>query len=145
VSDSNLASLEASYAVATLQETLGRSTDVDACVALARQVARLVGQALQFFQDAQDGIACQAGCNFCCHLRVMVYPYEAIALHRYLGSQLPAAQAQRVRERLKENAAQLRQSQEPFATTPRSACAFLLDGQCSVYEVRPAAARDITP
>lgn len=132
----------AHFTAAAVAQTLGRSTDVDACVALARRVAGLMGQALQFFQDEPGGepaIACRAGCHFCCHLHVMVYPHEAIALHRYLGAQLPAAHAQRVRERLTDNAAQLRQPHESLTAMPRRACAFLIDGRCSVYEVRPAA------
>lgn len=127
------------FAAAAVEQTLGRSTDVDACVALAGEMAGLIGQAQQFIHNAQGEIACQAGCHFCCHLHVLIYPHEAIALHRYLGSKLAADKAQRVRERLIANAAQLRQSQLPFAAAPRSPCAFLLDGQCSVYEVRPAA------
>jgi Fe-S-cluster containining protein len=132
---------EAHFAAAAVQQTLGRSSDVDACVALARRIVGLMGDALNYFQKEQGAIACQAGCNFCCHLRVMVYPHEAIALHRHLRSSLPAQQAQLVRERLKSNALRLTQGQagSDGASEPRTACAFLIGGQCSVYEVRPAA------
>jgi hypothetical protein len=69
------------------------------------------------------------GCNFCCHLRVMVLPHEAIALFRYLQSRMPAASAQAVRRRMHEHA-----SSAP--TAPR-ACAFLVGGECAAYEARP--------
>jgi hypothetical protein len=128
---------EVYVAAAAVRETLGRATDVDACVALVRRTADLLGSALEYFRAHQAGIACQAGCSFCCHLRVMVYPHEAIALFRHLGSALPGPQAQLVRERLRSNAARLRQA--PAGPAARLACAFLVDGQCSVYEVRPGA------
>jgi hypothetical protein len=135
---------EASFAAAAVQQTLGRSSDVDGCVALARRIAGLTGDALGYFQKDPGGIACQRGCHFCCHLRVMVYPHEAIALHRHLGSSLPREQAQLVRERLKANAQRLTQGpagspDASAAAAPRTACAFLVDGNCSAYELRPVA------
>jgi hypothetical protein len=68
------------------------------------------------------------------------YPPEAIARSRHRGSSLPAQQARLVRERLRSNTQRLTEPQERSAgVAPRSACAFLLDGQCSAYAVRPAA------
>jgi hypothetical protein len=128
---------QVSFGAAAVLETLGRSSDVDACVALSRRIVSLMSDAFEYFRKERVGIGCQAGCNFCCHLRVMVYPYEAIALFRHLGTAMPAEVAQQVRERLRSNAARLRQA--PAGTAPRIACAFLLDGRCSAYEVRPSA------
>jgi Fe-S-cluster containining protein len=99
-------------------------------VALARQINHLLAQATQQLQDTGAGIACQVGCNFCCHLRVRVLPHEAIALFRYLQSQMPPATAQRVREKLGDYAA---------TQSLRRPCAFLIDGECAAYEVRPSA------
>jgi hypothetical protein len=114
------------FALNAVHETLGKATDVDSCMTLAAGIDSLIDQAFQHFQKDGAGIACRAGCNFCCHLRVMVYPHEAIALFRYLGSRMPREQANVVRQRLMDGA-------------PRSACAFLVDGKCSAYEVRPGA------
>jgi Fe-S-cluster containining protein len=113
--------------------TLGRSTDVDACVALVRRVDRLLEQAAQHLPEAGAALACRIGCNFCCHLQVRVLPHEAIALFRYLQSQMPADTADRVRAKLKEYTA------PSAAAQARRACAFLVDGECSAYEVRPSA------
>jgi Putative zinc- or iron-chelating domain len=123
-------------AVAT---TLGASNDVDACVTLTTRINDLIEQAMASFEADGSGIACRAGCNFCCHLRVMVLPHEAIALFRYLGSQMPKERAQAVRKRVLENAAQITRLAREGRTVTGLQCAFLVDGQCSAYEARPAA------
>jgi Fe-S-cluster containining protein len=114
-----------------VRDTLGCSTDVDACLALVARLNELLAQAAQHLGQAGGGLACRAGCNFCCHLRVMMLPHEAIALFRYLQSRMPTATAQRVRARLRDDTSS--------ATTGRRACAFLVDGECAAYEARPSA------
>ncbi len=112
-------------------------TDVDACAALTQRVNRLAGRALQAFGDA--GIACRRGCDFCCHLRVMVRPHEAIALYRALATHLPQQQAREVRQRVLDNASRIGRLGPGGHAAARVACAFLVDGACSVYAVRPLA------
>ena len=112
-------------------------TDVDACVDLARRVNGLAIQAFEAFRDG--GIACRVGCSFCCHLRVMVRPHEAIALYRELGSGIPKAQAAQVRQRVLDTAAQVRRLGPQAHAAARLPCAFLVDGSCSVYAARPLA------
>ncbi len=127
------------FALGAVRDTLGKSTDVDSCVALAGRIDGLMSQALETFQADGAGIACRAGCSFCCHLRVMVYPHEAIALFRYLRSRIPKDQADGVRARLVENAAHINKLGREGRVATGVACAFLIDGKCSAYEVRPAA------
>jgi Fe-S-cluster containining protein len=120
------------FASQAVRETLGASSDADSCMALAARINALMDQAFESFRN--EGVHCREGCNFCCHLRVMVYPHEAIALFRYLVSRMPEEQANEVRTRLIENAARIGQ-----ANAWRMPCAFLVNGKCSAYEVRPAA------
>jgi hypothetical protein len=120
------------FASQAVRRTLGQSTDVDACVALVGQIDQLLDQAANHLQGGGARLACRAGCNFCCHLRVNVLPHEAIALFRYLQSRMPAAAAEQVRTRLRQYV------RTPPPTAPR-ACAFLVDGECAAYEVRPGA------
>jgi Fe-S-cluster containining protein len=119
--------------------TLGSSTDVDSCVSLASRIDDLIEQAIESLQADGAGIACRAGCNFCCHLQVMILPHEAIALFRYLGSRIPKDQAAAVRKRVLENAAQVSKLAREGRSPTNMACAFLVDGRCSAYEARPAA------
>ena len=125
------------FGLEAVAATLGASTDVDACVALAGRIDALIEQAMESFQAEGSGIACRAGCNFCCHLRVMIFPHEAIALFRYLGSHMPKEQAQRVRQRVLENAAHIAALAREGRSVTNLACAFLVDGKCSAYEARP--------
>ena len=114
-----------------VRDTLGRSTDVDACVALVAQLDRLLAQAAQHLAQPGAALACRAGCNFCCHLKVLVLPHEAIALFRFMQSRMPPAMAQSVRTRVRDYASSA-------ATSPRP-CAFLVGGECAAYEARPSA------
>jgi Fe-S-cluster containining protein len=119
------------FAARAVRGTLGRSTDVDACVALVGQIDQLLEQAAQHLPQGGAQLACRAGCNFCCHLQVRVLPHEAIALFRYLQSRMSPANADRVRMKISE-----------YTRTPQPAgraCAFLIEGECSAYEVRPSA------
>ena len=117
-----------------VRATLGRSADVDSCLQLTRRIDALMTQAIEYFRKEGAQIACRAECSFCCHLRVMVLPHEAIALFRFLGSRMPAEQAEGVRRRVLENAARVREG-----SATRAACAFLMEGKCSAYEARPSA------
>jgi Fe-S-cluster containining protein len=123
-----------------VRSTLGRSTDVDVCVELVGQVDRLLEQAAAHLQADGASLACRAGCNFCCHLRVMILPHEAIALFRYLQSRMPVTVAEQVREKLREyTRSSIAASPASSAPSLRRACAFLVGGECAAYEARPSA------
>jgi Fe-S-cluster containining protein len=126
------------FAAYAVRGTLGHSTDVDACRSLTLQVNHLLEQAATHLEPTGEGLACRIGCNFCCHLRVMVLPHEAIALFRFLQSAMPAVIADQVRSRLREYSGPA----APKAASPvplRRPCAFLVEGKCAAYEVRPSA------
>lgn len=125
------------FASEAVRETLGSLSDADACVALVARINALMGQAFESFRG--DGVACREGCNFCCHLRVLVFPHEAIALFRYLDRYIPQEQAEGIRARLLENADRRAKLTREGQRVPAMRCAFLVDGKCSAYDVRPAA------
>jgi len=124
------------FAARAVRGTLGRSTDVDACIALVGQVDHLLEQVAQHLPQGDAPLACRAGCNFCCHLQVRVLPHEAIALFRYLQSRMAPATADRVRMKIRRYAQLPEDSAVAVARRP---CAFLIEGECSAYEVRPSA------
>jgi len=130
-----VSSLQA-FGAQAVRDTLGRRTDVDACMELVGRVDQLLEQAAAHLPLGGVPLACRVGCNFCCHLRVMVLPHEAIALFRYLNSRMPEAMADRVRAKLREYAPT---ANPAAAAAAGRACAFLVDGECSAYEARPGA------
>lgn len=125
------------FATEAVRQTVGTSSDADACMALAARINALMDRAFDSFRG--DGVACREGCNFCCHLRVMVLPHEAIALFQYLSEHIPQDRAELIRARLVENAERRANLTREGQLVPAMACAFLVDGKCSAYEVRPAA------
>ena len=127
------------FAFDAVRDTLGAATDVESCMTLAARIDALMDQAQEYFQKDGAPIACRVGCSFCCHLRVSVYPHEALALFRYLGSRLPKEEADGVRRRLIENAAYINKLSGEGRAVTALACAFLIDGKCSAHEVRPSA------
>ena len=119
--------------------TLGRSTDVDSCLHLCEKIDRRLAENFAHLQRQGAGIACRAGCSFCCHLRVTVYAHEAIALFRHLNTRIPADLARQIKNRVHENAARIggMTEREHWATNVQ--CAFLVNGMCSAYQCRPNA------
>jgi Fe-S-cluster containining protein len=130
----------ARLAIDTTANTLNRSTDVDSCVALAGKLDRHLDATLAYARQSLGApIACRAGCSYCCHVRVDVLAHEAIALVRYLKSQIPEEQARAIAARVAANADRLATMTPDQHNAARVQCAFLVSGRCSVYPVRPLA------
>lgn len=110
-------------------------------VQVMRMYARLGTEQQSVIAATKLRLACERGCNYCCHQRVEVRPYEAFVLADYIRTNMsPQVQAD-IKRRLAENRARV----EPLAplqhTQSGIPCALLVDGACSVYEARPAACR----
>lgn len=90
-------------------------------------------------RQSHADIPCQAGCKYCCHLRVAAFPYEAAAISSYLATDLPPTLAEELTQRVKEKAAQIANLDEEQHLTTNIECAFLFDGKCVIYPVRPSA------
>jgi Fe-S-cluster containining protein len=84
-------------------------------------------------------IACAAGCTFCCHQRVGIFPYEAMALYKYLRTQQPPAEVTAIEQRILANARRIDALTADEHRRANLACAFLQAGRCSAYAVRPQA------
>ncbi len=119
--------------------TLKRGTDVDSCISLVAKADQKFEETFDHLRKEGAPIACRSGCSFCCHLRVTVAPPEAIALFRYLRSQIPASLAQEIEERVLANADRIARMSEEQHLSTNVQCAFLVDGACSAYRARPMA------
>jgi len=115
--------------------------------------------------QAGGRISCQKGCAACCRMLVPVSPLEAITLRRYVLS-LPEERRRQVRDKIDEAKRRLEHAgllgalrdvaesvkarsdeeleplnQDYYAL--RMPCPFLDNEQCSIYEHRPAACREL--
>jgi Fe-S-cluster containining protein len=82
-------------------------------------------------------MACAAGCDHCCHLRVDTSPLEVMALAWWLDQFLDASEKTRLRDRVELALSESRGlSEEKFAAA-HIACPLLANGRCTAYEVRP--------
>lgn len=95
----------------------------------------------RFAAARADGapIACVAGCNFCCHQRVGIFPFEAMALYRHLHTQQSPAQVAAISQRILDNARRIDALTADEHRRANIPCAFLRDGRCSAYAARPQA------
>jgi Fe-S-cluster containining protein len=118
---------------------LKRGTDVDSCTSLVAKADRKFEETFDHLRKEGAPIACKSGCSFCCHLRATVAPPEAIALFRYLRSQIPATLAQQIEQRVLANAERIAHMTEEQHLSTNVRCAFLVDGTCSAYRARPMA------
>lgn len=116
---------------------------------LAEAVAAAKATAERFWGLAQksverDGaIACRSGCAWCCYQGVAVIPIEAVAIARHVEAQFSPAERGALDERLGHTQAQTAGLNMHERARLMLACPFLVEGRCSIYEVRPFRCRGI--
>lgn len=79
--------------------------------------------------DKQD-FSCRKGCSFCCHMNVDAFKEEALIIARHCRKKGISIDKEYLKVQLTIPAADI-------GWTEHSACVFLKDGQCSIYDVRP--------
>lgn len=89
---------------------------------------------------AGEPVDCRAGCSYCCYYHVYVSAVEVLALAEHVRS-LPPPTRDRLINKVCETAKQVAPLSEPEYSRTNVPCAFLEDGRCSVYSVRPVACR----
>ena len=115
--------------------------DADAVRAqVVRMYSRLDHEQVAVIASTKLTLACERGCNYCCHQRVEIRPYEAFVLAEHVRTRMTAQRADVV-IRLAANRARIAPLTPLQHTQAGIACALLVDGACSVYEARPAACR----
>ena len=87
-------------------------------------------------------IDCQPGCSFCCYYKVEARAYEILAIVEYVKSHFSEAQQTILLARAEKNLAEVKGLSRAEQLATNQACLFLLDGQCSIYPVRPVKCRD---
>ncbi len=103
--------------------------------------ARLEREQATVISATRLDLACTRGCNFCCHQRVEIRPYEAFVLADHIRTRMTASEQLEVKRRLAANSALVAPLAPLQHTQAGIPCALLVDGACSVYAARPAACR----
>jgi len=132
----NCQTIRMRVAQSSLEET-SRSVRRDPDKAL-RQAQRLIESELNRLPPEDRGpVACRAGCDFCCHLRVMATPIEVFALLDELFRALSPDEFSRFEERLSATDKKLRKLKPSHVLTVNLPCPALVNGNCTGYAARP--------
>ncbi|MDO9318458.1 MAG: YkgJ family cysteine cluster protein [Gammaproteobacteria bacterium] len=116
-------------------KTLGWQQALSASQQRQDHMARLITS------TASAAIACQAGCWYCCYFKVEVRSEEALQIVKFVRENFSPERAKRLQDDVAENAGALRGLPREEQLTANRKCAFLDDGKCSIYAVRPARCR----
>lgn len=87
-------------------------------------------------------LACREGCTWCCHFSVDVRAVEAFRILEFIERELDAATRARIEESIRVNSATLRHLDEMERMRHNVRCAFLDEGRCLIYPVRPQTCRN---
>jgi Fe-S-cluster containining protein len=103
-----------------------------------RQAQRVIDAETRRLPAEDRGpVACEAGCDFCCHLRVMATAPEVFALLDYLRETLDASAYDAFVDRAQTTDSTLRKLSSDEILRTNLACPALVDGRCSGYAARP--------
>jgi Fe-S-cluster containining protein len=89
----------------------------------------------------EGSVACKAGCDHCCYQVVGVTPPEALTIVAHLRENRTSEELAAIKARVAERWERARGLSSTERFSPDHPCVFLVNGSCSVYEVRPLACR----
>ena len=99
---------------------------------------------LKFRDPATPEVACKEGCHWCCFQSVSVSAPETFRIARFLSSEIMAATRMDVINRLRKLDKATHGLTPKARAKLRLPCAFLADGRCTIYSVRPLACSEFT-
>src|SRR6266850_3882377 len=89
-------------------------------------------------------VACKPGCNWCCYQNVLVSAPEVFRIVRFVKSEMSASMASKVSDRLHKLDRRTRGTSKKRRADLHLPCAFLDQGRCTIYAVRPLACAEFT-
>jgi Fe-S-cluster containining protein len=107
----------------------------------AAAVAEHAVQGVQARQPPRPPLACQPGCDWCCHQMVGTSVPEVMRIVSYLRQQQSAEELRQTQERVVAVDEQRRSLRGDSAAARRLPCPLLVEHRCAVYPVRPLTCR----
>ena len=109
------------------------------------QIAELDAEAdrqIERLKAAPEGkVECRRGCDFCCRRIVVAGVSEAVRIGEHVRKTFSASQKEALAARAAAYAADSLPFRDGRALMARPTCPFLVEGDCSIYELRPLACR----
>ena len=118
-----------------------RASDADPQVRTVRMFGRLAQLQADVIAAQRVAVACERGCNYCCHLRVEIRPHEAFVLARHIEARFSAGQQAQLLARIEQTLRRIAPLSAEEHVRAGIPCALLDNGGCSAYEGRPATCR----
>jgi Fe-S-cluster containining protein len=134
-----LAAAAANTAYAILRDGKSARSAVQLGKAAMDSTSTLVGGLLS--RAPPGAVACQAGCDHCCHQSVGITAPEALTIQAYLVAKRTPAELDLLLERMRAFSRATRGLSSRERVSPHLPCPLLEDHACSVYEVRPLSCR----
>jgi Fe-S-cluster containining protein len=126
-------------------ETLEHEPTPARVATLARRLMKSTSELVAtLLSAAPDGaVACQPGCDHCCHQIVGVSPAEALAIVEHLRQTRSASELDALALHVAALWERARERSAAERISPEHPCAFLERGRCSIYDARPLACRSV--
>ena len=94
-----------------------------------------------FSKKQGKNIACQKGCQWCCHQPVFALDYELDYLNDYITQNLTKIQQDEISEKAKQKRFQFDSLSGDDLLNAKHPCPLLENGACMAYSARPMACR----
>ena len=91
--------------------------------------------------DSHAPLVCANNCSYCCFLKVQVSAVEAIVIAKHVSESFKPHRIRDVIGRAQANALEVKGLSEKEHLVLNQRCAFLEEGTCSIYAVRPSECR----
>lgn len=104
-------------------------------------IDKLNDSLFEFSKKQGKDIACQKGCEWCCHQPVFALDYELDYLNNFIDKDFTTKQKQELRTRASEKNNKLSALNGDALLNAKHPCPLLKDGACTAYSARPMACR----
>ena len=88
-------------------------------------------------------VACQSGCNYCCHSQVNIIPIEALLISAFIKTDFTFTEVSALNTEISQILLLTagKTLEQLYALKDDLPCLFLKKGKCSIYKMRPSICR----